>query len=66
MREVFKREINSAAVKYYIEKIFQDYGKEYGAKALKSYRMHIDYKEKIGFKSENNERMYEELSKLIK
>lgn len=64
--EVFKREINSAAVKYYIEKIFQDYGKEYGDKALKSYRMHIDYKEKIGFKSENNERMYEELSKLIK
>lgn len=45
--EVFKRTMNSAAIRYYLENILNDEGKAILKKAVSSVRQHVEYYEKF-------------------
>ncbi len=61
--EVFKRAVNSNAIKRYFERIYKEYGKFRLADAVKATRMHIDYRRTFGHQVDSLERICDEYSK---
>lgn len=57
---IYKRAINTKATQRYLEKIFDDYGKEGLQKALHSLRLHIDYRRECGHTIDSLEDVHRE------
>lgn len=61
--EVFKRAVNSSAIKRYFERINKEFGKFRLADAVKATRMHVDYRRTFGHQVDSIERICNEYSK---
>lgn len=57
---IYKRAINTRATQRYLDKILSDYGKEGLQKALRSLKLHIDYRRACGHTVDSIEEAYQE------
>ena len=65
--ETFKGAVPQSLTRYYLERIFEDYGKDALGNALRSYRGTIDYYElERGENKPGDSAIYEEFTKLLR